>query len=142
MTADREASVAYADTNIFVALFAGPAHPLHERALELFRRVAAGRLKLVTTSVVVTELLYAASAVLGWSRSDTATRLSALLEADGLVVAEHAVIAQALELYGHHPRLDYPDAYLAALALVAGPPVVASFDHDLDVVEGLQRIAA
>jgi len=134
--------LAYADTNLFVALLVGSGHPLHEQALGIFRRVADGQLGLIVTPIVVAELVYVARSLLGWTRKVTAQRLGPLLEADGLVLTEGPVLARALQLFGERSRLDFADAYLAALALEIGPPVVASFDADLDVLEGVRRISA
>jgi predicted nucleic acid-binding protein len=64
-----------------------------------------------------------------------------LLEADGLTVTEGTVIVRALQLYREHPRLDFADAYLAAMALEVGPAAVTSFDADFDGVEGIRRIS-
>ncbi|MBA2372813.1 MAG: PIN domain-containing protein [Chloroflexi bacterium] len=126
---------------MFVALLAGPAHPLHDAALGLFRRVADGSLALLVTPVIAAELVYVSRSVIGWSRAATAERLGSMLEADGLVVTERAVLRRALALYGERPRLDLADAYLAAAALEVGPPAVASFDADLDGLDGLRRIS-
>jgi predicted nucleic acid-binding protein len=134
--------VAYADTNLFVALLAGPAHGLHEPALDIFRRVANGALRLIVTSVVVAELVYVTQSLLGWERGLAAARLGELIDADGLIVGEAAVLQRALALYGEISRLDFADAYLAAAALEVGPSAVASFDTDLDAVPGLRRIGA
>ncbi len=142
MIASEPGRVALADTNVFVALLAGPPHPLHEQSLDLFRRVADGRLTLIVTPVIVAELVYACRSVLGWSRTVTADRLARLLRADGLTVREQAVLIRTLELFGRHRRLDLPDAYLAATALTLGPAVVASFDRDYDAIVGLVRTAA
>lgn len=133
---------ALADTNIFIALLAGPSHALHERSLELFRSVADGRLTLIVTPVILAELVYACGTVLGWSRAMTSDRLATLLRANGLSVREKVTLISALELFGRHRRLDLPDAYLAATALTAGPAVVASFDRDCDVVDGVTRVDA
>lgn len=133
---------ALADTNIFVALVAGPAHPLHEAALGLFRRVAEGSLTLIVTPVVVAELVYACESVLRWSRAAIADRLSALLRADGLTVREQTALIAALDLYRRGRKLDFPDAYLAGTALTDGPPAVASLDRDFDTIDGLVRVAA
>ncbi len=137
----RRRSRAYADSTLFVALLAGPDHPLHDPALGIFRRVADGRLDLIVPSLVVAEIVYIARSLMGWTRRESADRIGALLGADGLVVPEGATLLRALELYGAERRLDFADAYLAAAALEAGPPVVASFDTDLDRVEGVSRIS-
>ena len=133
--------MAYADTNLFVGLLAGPDHALHDPALEVFRRVADGALRLIVTPIVVAELVYVTSSLFTWTRSATAERLGSLLEADGLAITERNVIEQALQLYREHSRLDFADAYLAAIALEVGPAAVASFDSDLDSVTGIRRIS-
>ena len=51
------------------------------------------------------------------------------------------MIARALQLCREHSRLDFADAYLAAIALEVGPEAIASFDADFDVVKGVRRIA-
>jgi len=138
----RPSEVAYADTNVFVALLVGPGHPLHERALSIFRRVADGNLSLIVMPLIVAEMVYVAGSLLRWTRRVTADRLRELLAADGLVVVESATMDRALRLYGERARLDFADAYLAAVALEVGPAVVASLDADLGTVEGIVRIAS
>jgi predicted nucleic acid-binding protein len=131
---------AYADTNLFIALFAGDAHPLHDPALSIFQRVAGGTLRLIVTPIVVAELVYVAERVFRWTRAVTGRRLSALLGALGLDVREAPTLARALALYGSTRSLDFADAYLAAAALEVGPPRVASLDSDLDRVPGVRRL--
>ena len=132
----------YADTNLFVALLAGPTHPFHDEALGIFRRVADGELALVVTNVVAAELVYVMRSLAGWTRRATADHLASLLETDGLVVSERSVIVRALHVYGEWSRLDFADAYLAAAALELGPAAIASFDKDFDLVDGIRRISA
>ena len=134
--------MAYADTNLFIALLVGPGHPLHASALSIFRRVAEGELVLVVTPVIVAELVFVGRALLRWTRTVAADRLGELLSADGLVVAESATVMHALRLFGTRSRLDFADSYLAAAALEAGPSAVASFDARLDTVDGVRRISA
>ena len=130
------------DTNVFIALLAGPDHPAHDEALGVFRRVAGGELVLLVTPVIVAEIVYVVRRVLGWTRDATIEPLLALLTADGLVLSERRTLMRAMELYGQHSHLDFADAYLAAAALEIGPAVVASFDRDLDSIEGVRRLAS
>ncbi len=90
---DTGASVA-----LFVALLAGTAHPLHQPAINVFRRVAAGELGLVVTPIVIAELVYVTRDVVGWSQALIVERLGLLLDADGLVVMEASVTRRALPL--------------------------------------------
>ena len=94
------------------------------------------------TPVVVAELVYATRLVFHWPRQTTTDRLGSLLEADGLVVIERATMLRALGFYGQRSRLDFADAYLAAVALEVGPAAVASFDGDFDTVGGIRRVSA
>lgn len=141
-TARAKPDQAYADTNLFIALLAGPRHPLHETALSIFRRVADGDLVFIVTPIIVAELVYVARSVLGWDRSVTADRLGAMLSADGLLVVESTTIQRALRLFAERAKLDFADAYLAAAALEMGPAVVASLDAGLDSIDGVRRISA
>ena len=105
--------------------------------------MADGELGLIVTPIVVAELAYVARSLLGWTRQVAAQRLGP--PARGGWARRHRRVrglARALRLYGERSRLDFADAYLAALALEVGPPAVASFDADLDVVEGVHRISA
>ena len=104
--------------------------------------MAEGTLGLIVTPIVVAELVYVTRDVVGWSRTVIAERLGSLLDADGLVLMEAAVVRRALALYGERTRLEFADAYLAAAALEIGPAAIASFDTDFDTLEGLRRISA
>lgn len=141
MTAARP-DLAWADTNLFVALFAHDSHPLHGRALDLFRRVANGSLRLIVTPVVIAELVDVAEAVFRWRRATVAQRLGELVTAEGLEVRDAAVVSRALEMYGGSRRLDFVDAYLGALALTEGPSRVASLDRDFDHIQGVRRLSS
>lgn len=132
---------AYADANLCIALLAGPPHGAHEVAVEMFRRVAEGRLVLILTPVIVAEISYAARSLFGWGNRDIAQRLAAFLAADGLIVREGPNVMAALGMVGER-RIDFADAYLAAVALDPGPPLVASFDRDLDGIDGVTRLSA
>lgn len=141
MTAPAGPDVAWADTNLFVALFADQTHPLHDRALGIFQRVANGALRLIVTPVVVAELVYVAESLFDWRRSTTARRLGELLLAEGLEIREAEALGRAFDLYAAHSRLDFADAYLAGSALTVGPPSVASLDRDFDRVTGVRRVS-
>jgi predicted nucleic acid-binding protein len=132
--------IALGDTNVFVGLFATPGHPLHERAVSLFRRVADGELALVLTGIVASELCFVVTRVLGWPRRRAAATLGQLLEADGLIVPEGQTLRLTLDLYARNSRLAFPDAYLAARALDIGPAAIATFDRALGSLPGIRLV--
>lgn len=107
----------------------------------MFRRVAEGRLVLIVTPVVVAEIVYAARSAFRWTWPEISERLGAFLAADGLVLREAQQVFVALELIGAR-RIDFADAYLAALALDTGPTMIASFDRDFDGIDGVSRLSS
>jgi predicted nucleic acid-binding protein len=117
-----------------------PDHALHDRALRVFRRVAEGELAIILTTVIAAELCFVALRVLGWSRRQTADRLGQLLEADGLIIPEAETLRLTLALFAANGRLAFPDAYLAARALDAGPAAIATFDRALGSVAGIRLV--
>jgi predicted nucleic acid-binding protein len=130
----------WADTNLFLAFLAGPSHIHHEQAVGLLAAVERGQLMLVVTPVVVAEITWAARRTLGWDRPTTAHALAAILSEPGLVVTDRVALMRALALIETHPRLDFTDAWIAASALGTSSARVASFDRDLDGIDGLERI--
>lgn len=130
---------AWLDANALISLLAGPANSNHERAVNVFRRVADGDLEVILTVPVVFEVAWFLEHRLGWSRARCGDRLRSILGARGVVVPDQSLSA-AVELFGSDRRLDFADAYVAASALILGPPGVVSFDRDLDRIEGVTRI--
>ncbi|MBX3029634.1 MAG: PIN domain-containing protein [Chloroflexi bacterium] len=131
---------AYADTNLLLAYLAGASHPFHAAAMAVMRRVDIGELRLIIEPLVVAETSWAARSALGRSAASVAPVLLGLIEADGLVVTDRAVIRRALEVQIERPALDFVDAWLVAKGLLVGPPVIVTFDRDLDRVPGIERL--
>lgn len=69
-------------------------------------------------------------------RTFAAQRLTTTHRGADTVAAQRAKAAAIDSLRGQDP-----DACLAAAALEIGPAVIASFDKDLDAVEGVRRIS-
>ena len=143
MARPRDVTIrAYADANVLVALLVGTRHRFHAAAARLFWRADRGEIRLIIAPIVLAETIWSARSALGQTQSQIASILLDVLSADGLEVVELPVMRRALELQVEHPRLDFADAYLAARGMVVGPPVVASFDRDLDRITGIERMGA
>ena len=79
--------------------------------------------------------------LLGWTHAGHGPEAGRLLEADGIVLTERPVVhARSSSSRALEARLR--GRVLAGCALEVGPPAVASFDADLDGVEGIRRISA
>ena len=63
----------------------------------------------------------------------------ALLALPSIAVVDHDLLLRALELY-EDVRLDFAEAYLAALAELSDVNKVASFDRQIDRVKTIKRV--
>jgi len=63
----------------------------------------------------------------------------ALLALPSIAAADHDVLLRAVEIY-EVLRLDFAEAYLAALAEQSDVKRVASFDRQIDRVKSIQRV--
>lgn len=132
---------AWLDANAVISLVAGRANSNHDRAVNVFRRVADGDLEVILTVPVVFEIAWFLERRLAWSRARCADQLRSILGARGVVVLDQ-VLLPAVDLFAANRRLDFADAYVGACALILGPATVVSFDRDLDRIEGVARIGS
>lgn len=117
------------DTNVLVRHFTGLPRGQAQRATALLE--SAPRLWLV--DVVVAEVVYVLQSVYRVPRDEIGMLLRAVIAHPTVSVADARVLLRSLELFVKE-RLDYAEAYLAALAESTGA-AVASFDRSLDRIE-------
>jgi predicted nucleic acid-binding protein len=94
---------------------------------------------LILTDVICAELVYVLESVYSRPRQEVAVLIRSLLGFPSIAAADSAVLLRAVEHYDVH-RLDFAEAYLAALAEASGIRRVASFDRQLDRVATVDRI--
>ena len=127
---------AYVDTNVLIRHITRDHPTLTAQAAELLY----GDRPLILTATVFLETAHVLKSTYGYSRDEVARALKLVL---GL-----PAIAGDLDLlvtaWNHHTRhrIGLPDAVLAACALRDGPPVIASFNRELDRVPGVTRVTA
>ena len=128
------------DANMLLRLLTNEPKHLAERAAALLTAAEEQHIALVVVPLILAEVVYVLQSVYKWPRADIAQGLLELLSASVLVVLEREVVAQTLRWYQEFPRIDFADAYIAALAAHRGHGVVFSFDHDLRRLPGVQPI--
>jgi predicted nucleic acid-binding protein len=95
---------------------------------------------LILLDVVLAELVYVLSSYYGRSLDEVATAARSLLALPSIAARDVPLLLRAIELF-EAGRLDFQDAYLVAAAERTGVRKVASFDRDLGVVPGVERIS-
>ena len=126
---------ALVDTNILIRHLTGDPPAQAKRATAY---LGAGH-ELILPDLVLAEMVYVLESFYEVPRPDIARMARALLALPSIAVADHDLLLRAVEIY-EVLRLDFAEAYLAALAELSGVNRVASFDRQIDRVQGVRRI--
>ncbi len=122
------------DPNILVRHFTGDPPDQAARA-RTFLGTTRG---LFLTDLIVAEIVYVLQSYYEAPRATVAKHLRSALGSPRIDVADVPLLWRAIELY-EFERLDFPEAYLAAVAEASGS-AVASFDRSLDRIESVTRV--
>lgn len=108
----------------------------------LFQRVKAGDEEVVTSEVILHEILYVLSskAHYGLSHDEAAARLRPILMLRGMKLPRKRLYLRALDLYGSSAFLDFGDAVCVAHMESQGIEEILSYDTDFDRIPGIKRV--
>ena len=133
----RDRSAFFCDTNVLVRLLSGAPTDQAEAAERVLDRAD---LRIVLTDVVIAELTFVMTGIGKYSRVEIAEAIGELIESPSVLVADEAVVRDALELWSSTPRLHFVDAYLSALNRRTAGSAVLSFDRDFDGLDAVERV--
>ncbi|MCU0726626.1 MAG: type II toxin-antitoxin system VapC family toxin [Planctomycetes bacterium] len=126
------------DACVFMYAVGAP-HPLKERSLGWLDRAAAGEIEAAVDAEVLQEILHRYRALHRWKEGRVAYDLAR--RAVPLVVPLTArILDEARALLDRHPKIMARDALHAAACRIHRAEGIASFDTDLDGIEGVLRI--
>lgn len=137
----ERAAVIAADANVLLRMLAEPATPqdreAHSIARDLFDRVAAGEVRLLTPDAVIAEVVFIMSNPLHYAihRETAVASLLPLLTQPGCVLSNRDAVLAALDIWEENPRISFPDALVTAWAWDQGAEL-ATFDRKLQRVAG------
>jgi uncharacterized protein len=106
MTIER----AFIDTNLFLRYLTNDIPEKADAVEALLQRAAAGELVLVTTSLVIAEIVWTLTSFYGLSRESIRDRVLAILNTPGLEIAESDLLIEAAANYAAK-NVDFIDAY-------------------------------
>lgn len=118
----------FADTNLFLRYLTNDVPQQADAVEGLLRRAAAGEVTLVTSSMVIAEIVWVLETVYGLSRTSIAEKVLAILNTPGLEVPEAEILLQAVIWYAEQ-NVDFADAYNGAWMLAQGIDTVCTFDR-------------
>ncbi len=132
--------IEFLDTNVILRYILQDHPDFSPRTNGLFDDVLAGRIQLVTSEAVITEVVHvlASAALYGLPRVDIRSHLQGLLALPSLRVAERTSVLRALDVYAT-VNIDFVDALTVAHMEREAIVTVVSFDRDFDKVESVRR---
>jgi predicted nucleic-acid-binding protein len=119
------------DANILLRYLTDQPRELADRVAAILERAEQQRTALIVAPLILAEVVDVLESVYQWPRTDIARGLLDLVSSAVLVVLEQPTVIQAPNWYGADRRLDFADAYVAALAVERGHGTVISSDRDL-----------
>ena len=130
----------FVDTNVFLRHLLNDDPTLSSAAREIILAIEQGHLTAWTSDLVIAELVFVLSSKQLYSHTAEAiaAQLLPLIRLPNLKLMHKQVYDRAFELYIDR-RIDFIDAYNAALMEQRGELHIFSFDTDFDQVIGIGR---
>lgn len=118
----------FVDTNLFIRYLTNDDPEKADRVEKLLEQAASGVLTLVTTEMVMAEIVRVLESFYELTPSAIAPLIRGILATPGLEILNGPLIGRALELYEGH-NIDFVDGYIAAVMEKHGISDLYSFDR-------------
>lgn len=125
---------AFLDTNVLIRFLTDDSPDSSARAEDLLR---SGE-QLILTDLVVAECVHVLESVYGLEPGTVARLMRSAFALPSVATTDSRPLVRALEVHEVH-GIDFPEAYLVALAEHTGVGEIASFDRSIDRVPSVTR---
>ena len=129
----------FLDTNIFIRYFTKDDEVKAAKALALLERVERGVEKIITSEMVVFEVVFTLEHSYRLEKSKVRGMVSDILSLRSLRVPGKRLLIRALELHAS-ANISFVDAYNAVSMAEYGVSEIYSWDTDFDKLPGVNRI--
>lgn len=119
---------AFIDTNLFLRYLTNDIPAQADAVEQLLRRTAAGQVVLITTSLVIAEIVWTLESYYQLPKADIQGKILAILNTPGLEIAESDQLLQAMSWYVDQ-NVDFIDAFNAAWLLNRSLTTIYTFDR-------------
>lgn len=134
--------MSFIDTNVFIRYLTRDDEAKASASGEIIRRLELGEEEMLTSEMVIGEVVYILSARghYGLRPADIRDRLAPVVQAHCLRLPEKRTVLRALDVYAAYPFLDFEDALSVAHMESAGISEIVSYDRGFDRVAGVSRV--
>ncbi len=129
---------AFVDTNIFLRYLTKDEPSKFEKCREIFKKAIKGEITLITSGLVIAELVWTLLSYYKVPKPEVIEKISAILATDNLHLPDKDALADALVLYARK-NIDFINAYNATLMRYQGLRQIYSYDEDFDAIEDIER---
>lgn len=129
----------FIDTNLFIRYFTRDDEEKAEAVLKLLKRVEKNEERIITSPLVIFELVFTLGSYYKVSRSEIKEIMQPVFNLRGLRLDYRDVFEAALELYSQS-NLSFTDAFNACFMNKREIEEIYSFDRDFDQLEGIKRV--
>ncbi len=119
---------AFVDTNVFIRYLTNDDREKADRVEALLSRAAKGEIRLVTTELVMAEVVWVLESSYGLKNTEIAPMIRAILATPGIEVVNGTLVGLALDHYQSR-NIDFVDGYIAALMESRKITDIVSFDR-------------
>jgi predicted nucleic-acid-binding protein len=129
----------FVDTNILLRFLTNDDAVKANRVLLLLKRVEEGKEKIITSPLVIFELIFTLDKFYKVSRDDIAETVSAIIGLEGFAVEFKTVFISALKLFADK-NISFADAFNASAMKSKNIAEIYSYDTDFDKIDKIKRI--
>ena len=123
-----ETETVFADTNLFLRYLTNDVPAQADLIESLLHRAAKGKINLVTTSMVIVEIVWTLESYYELDKKEIQTMILGILNTDGLEVINSDLILQAIVHYTDK-NVDFIDAFNAAWMVKNDVDKIYTFDQ-------------
>lgn len=123
-----KAETCFADTNLFLRFLTNDVPEQADQVEALLRRAGKGQLKLVTTSLVVAEIVWTLESFYQIPKNEIQDKVLAILNTPGLELDGADLLLQAAVMYAEK-NVDFIDAFNAVRMMKQDVEKVYTFDQ-------------
>lgn len=128
----------FIDTNIFLRYLTRDDPLRYEKCREILKKGVEGKIGLVTSEMVIAELIWTLLSYYKVSKADIVEKISVIVSTENLYIPDKDIIMDAVILYSRK-NIDYIDAYNAVFMRYHDFQDIYSYDGDFDLIEGIKR---
>lgn len=118
----------FVDTNVFLRFLTRDDPTKADKARNLFIRAVKGEVRLITSVMVIAEIVWTLESFYGLEKRDIADKVEKILNTPNLECRKGPILFQALDFYASK-NVDFIDAYHAFLLKQQGITRIVTYDR-------------